>query len=110
MYKEDVVHILSKTFFSHKKEQNSAICRDVGGPRDCHKNYVSQKGKNKLLLNTAYMWNLEKQYSWIYSQSKNKDTDVENKLQDTKGGRGVGMNLKIGLDIYVNTTMHKIDN
>ena len=56
------------------------------------------------------MWNLEKQYSWIYSQSKNKDTDVENKLQDTKGGRGVGMNLKIGLDIYVNTTMHKIDN
>ena len=36
MDKEDVVHIYSGILFSHKNEQNNAICSDVGGPRDCH--------------------------------------------------------------------------
>ena len=31
-----------------------------------------------------YMWNLEKWYRWSYLQSKNRDTDVENKHMDTK--------------------------
>ena len=34
--KEDVVHIYNGLLLSHKKEQNSAICRDVDVPRDCH--------------------------------------------------------------------------
>jgi len=34
--KEDVVYIYNGIFLSHKKEQNSAICGDVDGPRDCH--------------------------------------------------------------------------
>ena len=25
-----------RILLSHKREQNCAICRDVGGPRDCH--------------------------------------------------------------------------
>ena len=34
-------------------------------------------------------------------QSRNRHTDVENKLMDTKGERGGGgMNLEIGIDIY----------
>ena len=36
MDKEDVIHIHNEILLSHKKEQNSAICRVVGGPRDCH--------------------------------------------------------------------------
>ena len=36
MDKEDVVHIYNGILLSHKKEQNSAICRDLDGPRDCH--------------------------------------------------------------------------
>ena len=37
------------------------------------------------------MWNLEKCYRWIYLQSKNRDTDIENKPMDTKEGGGCGM-------------------
>ena len=32
-------------------------------------------------------------------QSRNRVTDVENKLTDTKGGREGGMNWEIGIDI-----------
>ena len=34
------------------------------------------------------MWNLEKWYGLSYLQSRNRDTDVENKLMDTKGAGG----------------------
>ena len=37
--------------FSHKKEQNNAICRDMDGPRDCQSE-VSQKEKNKYRILT----------------------------------------------------------
>ena len=37
-------------------------------------------------------------------------TDVENGHMDTRGGRGGGMNWEIGIDIYIYTTMYKIDN
>ena len=34
-------------------------------------------------------------------QSRNRDTDVENKCTDTKTGKkGGGMNSEIGIDIY----------
>ena len=36
MDKEDVVHTYSGILLSHKKEQNCAVCRDMGEPRDCH--------------------------------------------------------------------------
>ena len=37
MDKEDVGHICSGILLNNKKELNDAICRDVDGPRDCHK-------------------------------------------------------------------------
>ena len=36
MDKEDVVHIYNGVLLSHKKERNSAICRDMDTPSDCH--------------------------------------------------------------------------
>ena len=33
------------------------------------------------------MWNLEKWYRCTYLQSRNIDTDVDDKLMDTKRGR-----------------------
>ena len=36
MDKEDGVRVYNGIVLSHKKERNSAICRDVDGPRDCH--------------------------------------------------------------------------
>ena len=38
-------------------------------------------------------------YRWTYLQSRSRDTDVENKGKDTKGGAD-GMNWEIGIDIY----------
>ena len=51
------------------------------------------------------MWNLEKWYRRTGLQGRNRDTDVENKRMDTKGGkwrgRGGGvMNWEIGINIY----------
>ena len=47
------------------------------------------------------MWNLEKQYRLSYLQSRNRDTEVENKCMNTKGGRwGGGRNWAIVIDIY----------
>ena len=51
------------------------------------------------------MWNLDKQYRRTSLQGRNRDTDVENKRMDTKGGKqwwgGGGMNWEIGIDIYI---------
>ena len=51
------------------------------------------------------MWNVEKWYRWTGLQGRNRDTDVENKRMDTKGGSGgVGdggvMSWEIGIDMY----------
>ena len=50
------------------------------------------------------MWNLEKWYRSSYWQSRNRDTDIENKCMDTNGGKWwegcVVMNWEIGLDMY----------
>ena len=53
------------------------------------------------------MWILEKWYRWASLQGRNGDTDVENKVMDTKGGKpqgagggGGGMNWEIGIDMY----------
>ena len=46
-----------------------------------------------------------KWYRWTGLQGRNRDTDVENKCVDTKGGKwgwggGGGMNWEVGIDIY----------
>ena len=47
----------------------------------------------------------ESPYRWTGLQGRNRDTDVENKHMDTKGGKqglggGGGMNWEIGIDMY----------
>ena len=54
-----------------------------------------------------YMWNLEKWYRWSYLQSRNRDTDVENKHMDTKGERAGWNELGDGdWHIYTINTMY----
>ena len=56
------------------------------------------------------MWNLKKWYEWTYLQDRNRLTDIENKLMDTKGERGRGRD-KLGVwDEQIYTTIYKIDN
>ena len=47
------------------------------------------------------MWNLEIRYKRTYLQIRNRDTDIENKYMETKGGRWGGMNWETGINIYV---------
>ena len=41
------------------------------------------------------MWKLEKWYKSTGLQGRNKDTDVENKHMDTKGGEWVGVVVRL---------------
>ena len=50
----------------------------------------------------TYMKNLKKLYKWTHLQTRNRLTDLENKLMVTKGERGrmTGINEEIGINIY----------
>jgi len=72
---------------------------------------LNQREKQISYIN-AHMWNLEK--NWCrrsYLQSRNRDTDVENKRMDTKAGTGEWLDWEIGTDMCICTidTMDKID-
>ena len=89
-----------------KKERNWVICWDVDGSRDCHTEWSKSEREKQISYINAYMWNLEKWYRWTGLQGGNRDTDVENKRMDTKGGKRLGgggggvMNWVIGNDMY----------
>ena len=110
MDKEDVVHIYNGILLSHKKEPNWVICRDVDGPRECHTACSKSERTKHIFYINIYMWNLEKCYRCSYLQSRNKDTDVENKCMDTKGESVGVMNWEIGINIYTLTCIKWITN
>jgi len=47
---------------------------------------VKSERIKKLYIN-VHMWNLQKWNRWSYLQSRNRDTDIENKHMNTKGKR-----------------------
>ena len=58
----------------------------------------SEREKQILYINT-YTWNLENWFRGSYLQSRNRDTEIENKYTDPKrDGAWVGW---IGIDIYI---------
>ena len=84
MDKDDVVRIYRGIWLSQRKEQNCPICRDADGPRDCHTEWSESEREKQMVNINVYMWTLEKWYRWIYLQSRNRDSQVENKHMDTK--------------------------
>ena len=60
----------------------------------------NRETNHQISYNTAYVWHLEKWSRWIYLQSGNRDTDVENKPSEYQGGKGGKENWKTGIDIY----------
>ena len=105
-----MVHICKGILLSHKKEQNSAICRDVGGPRDCHTEWSKSEREKQISDNITYMWNLEKRYGWTYLQNRNRVTNVENKLWLPKGDVWGGWDELGDWHWHIHTIMYKIDN
>ena len=111
MDKEDVVHIYNGILFNDKKKRNWVICRDMDGPRDCHTEWSKSEKEKQILYINACMWNIEKWYRWSYLQSRNRDTDIENKCMDIKGEREEWEELgDWDWHIYTTDTMYKIDN
>ena len=109
--KEDVVHIYNGILLSHKKERNNAICSNTDGPRDCHTEWSKSDRERQISYAITYMWNLKKWYKWIYSQNRNRVTDVENKLMVTRWEReGGGINWEIGIDIHTLLYIKQIMN
>ena len=52
------VCVCGEILLGHKREQDSAICSSMDGPRDYHAKWVSQKGKDKYRV-ISLMWNLK---------------------------------------------------
>ena len=94
MDKEDVVHIYNGILFSHKKEKDCAICRDLDEPRDCHRvRYVRKRNKNILILLTCGIYKngpdeltgkaaIESQRQKMNLWLPREDTGVWDKLED----------------------------
>ena len=55
-----MVHIYNGILLSHIKEQNSAICSNVDGPRDYHTKWSKSDRERQISYDITYMWNLIK--------------------------------------------------
>ena len=95
-----MVHKNNGILLGHEKEWDNAICRGEDRPTDCHTEWSESEREKPTSYSIVYKWNLEKQYRWTYLQSRNRDTDVENKLTDTKWERGGWVNWEIEVDIH----------
>ena len=80
MDKEDVGHIYNEILLSHEKEQNTATCRDMDGPRDCNTEWSKSDRERQISYDITYMLNLKKRYKWTYLQNRNRVTGVEKTL------------------------------
>ena len=49
----------NEILLSHKKERNSAICRDVDGPRGWCTEWSKSEREKQILYNIVHIWNLE---------------------------------------------------
>ena len=53
--------------------------------------------EKQISYNIAYMWNLEKWYTWTYLQSRNRDISIENKLWIPREAGEAGWIRKLGV-------------
>ena len=97
VHTEDVVHRDDGRAFSHKREWNWVIWKDLDGLTDCHtEGSKSEREKQTLYINT-YTWNLEKWYRWPLL-AKQKET--HRWREQTHGYQEGGMNREVGIDIH----------
>ena len=74
------------------------------------RNEVSQKGENKCRILTHICGIWKNWYRRSYLESRNRNTDVENKCMDTKVERGWDELGDWDWNIYIIDTMYAIDN
>ena len=71
-----MVHKCNGILLSHKKEQNNAICSNMGGPRDYHTKW-SQTEKDKYMVSLICGIYFFKWYKWTYLQTRKRLTDIK---------------------------------
>ena len=78
-------------------------------PRAYYTEWSKSEREKQILYTIAYIWNLERLYWWNYFQDSNGDTDIDNRLMDTGGGKEGGgkMHEESIMETYV--TICKID-
>ena len=80
-----------------KKEQNSAICSNMDGPRDYHIRWSKSDRERQVSYGITYMWNLKNNTNEsVYKTETLKD--IENKVMVTKEKSGVGKDKLGGWD------------
>ena len=87
MDKEVVVQIYNGILLSYKKECIWVSSNEVGESGAYHMEWSKSEREKQTLYIKAYIWNLERQRSWM--QGSNGDADIENRLVDTVGVEGV---------------------
>ena len=78
------IYSYNGTSFSHKKEQNCAICRGKDRPRDCHIECSKSEREKQI---KCHLHVESRKIIWMNLPAKQRDTGAENKLTDTKEGR-----------------------
>ena len=92
MDKEDMVHIYNGPLLSHKKEENNAICSNIGGPGEYHTKWSKSDRERQTFFDITYMWNFRKGYKWTYLENRNRLIDFKTHYGYQKGQVGGGMN------------------
>ena len=90
-------------YLAIKKEWNNAICSDMDGPRDCPTEWIKSDRERQISYDIAYMWNLKKK------KGKNKlilKTEIVSQMQKTNSWlpRGKREGDKLGnWDLHTDT-------
>ena len=69
---------------------------------------LSQKEKKQTSYVNTHVWSPGKRYRWTCLQSRNRDTDTEDKCMDTKGGSGVGWLGRWNWHIYTSLVAQRV--
>ena len=101
--------IFENTNFSGEKTIPKAMTELTSKSPDWLRKANQSEREKEISYINIHMWNLGKWYRWSYLQSRNRDTDEENKCMDTKGQKEKW--YKLGdWDCHIYTAMYKIDN
>ena len=110
---EDVVYIYTMEYYSAIKRNEIGSFAETWMDLEMVIQWSKSEREKQISYINTYMWNLEKWYRWTGLQGRNRDTDVENKRMDTKGGKqGVGWWCdELGdWDWHVYTDVYQIDD
>ena len=77
------------SIINKQKHWSRIYCIFLAWKALCKSKPVKSAGEKQISYIHAHMWNPEKWYRCSYLQTRNRDTDVEIKVMNTKGGKQV---------------------